>query len=89
MWKEPDDSASLRYRHQITIDLEVEDDHEAVLTMIEDLLAPLGIGFVTMRGIPDEYRCAVCHATREEFPGECMREHCTSPWKSKDDDDPG
>ena len=54
MWKEPDDSASLRYRHQITIDLEVEDDHEAVLTMIENLLCPLGIGFITMCSVPDD-----------------------------------
>jgi hypothetical protein len=43
-----------RIRHQITVDLEVEDDHVAVFDMIENLLAPLGIGFITMRSVTDD-----------------------------------
>jgi len=27
-----------------------------------------------------EYVCPICHVTRAEFPGECCRENCPSPW---------
>jgi hypothetical protein len=45
-----------KLRRQITIDFEVGEDEEAdnIFETIEELLAPGGIGFLTIRSVPDD-----------------------------------
>jgi hypothetical protein len=45
-------------RRQITIDFEVGEDEDAdnIFEAIEELIAPGGIGFLTIQSIPDDGR---------------------------------
>ena|SRR3982750_4046736 len=62
-----------KLRRQITIDFEAGEDEasENIFDAIEELIAPGGIGFLTIRSVPDdrEAYCPKCDTKLDEFPG--------------------
>jgi hypothetical protein len=53
---QPKTTDESRLRRQIMIDFEVGEDEEAenIFDAIEELIAPAGIGFLTIRSVPDD-----------------------------------